>query len=399
MSKKAKPYKTSIEWDICEKDPLVMQYKNVIIKHEKMETTMRGVMTVLSGKIDPGVVLLVGATGVGKSTLIDTLKRKLLESTKQVAKGRSATNPIVWTRARPPEKGKFDWRGYLSGALIQAGDVLPHRKVVSPATLPLFDDLPEQIALDGNSLSALRQALESCLRHRKTRFLVIDEAQYLLFIRDNHLAHQLETIKSLAEEAGVVIILVGTYQLLEVQNQSAQLVRRSQVITFSRYYDDEEGDVRDFAEAAFNLYDKIPINKKLDVETSIRFLYKQSSGCVGILKDWFTATLSACIRENQEFNLAQLKATARANKDLLTILREAMDGEKRSRDMSDDEYEVAVLKLKAELGVANPSGRADKRENAAAGAQNKKTNKTMKSNRVGKRLPKRDPVGDIHASA
>jgi energy-coupling factor transporter ATP-binding protein EcfA2 len=398
MRKATKTYKTPVKWDICDKHPLVVQYKEVIIKHAKMETTMHRVMTVLSGKTDPGVVLLVGATGVGKSTLIDTLERKLMESTKHIAEGRSATNPIVWTRARPPEKGKFGWRDYLTRALIQAGDVLTNRKVVSPATLPLFDDLPEQVALDGNSLSALRQALENCLRYRKTRFLVIDEAQYLLLIHDNHLAQQLETIKSLAEEAGVVIILVGTYRLLEVQNQSAQLVRRSQVIAFSRYHDDEEEDVRDFAEAAFNLYDKIPIKKKLEVEKTVRFLYKQSCGCVGILKDWFTSTLSACIRENQEFNLAQLKAAARANKDLLTIHREAMDGESGFRDMSDDEFEVELLKLKQKYGVGSPSARAGKQSNATTGAQNNKSYRAVKSNRVGKRHPKRDPVGDIYAA-
>jgi hypothetical protein len=388
MNKSAKAVASARPWDFSNIDPVAAEFKAVLINHPKMKSTMNAVMTALAGKMDPGVVLLVGSTGVGKSTLVDALERTLLKSVQVDANGLSATKPIVWTRATPPQNGKFDWRDYINRALKQAGDVLPNRKVVSPATLPLFDHLPNPVTLDGNSLAALRQALENCLRYRQTRYLVIDEAQYLLFIHDNLLAQQLETLKSLAEEAGVVIILVGTYRLLEVQNQSAQLVRRSQVIAFSRYRDDVESEVKEFANAVSTLYDRIPIKKNLDFAKHIRFIYKQSCGCVGVLKDWFTATLIAGIRENKLFDLALLQSTARANQDILTMHKEAMEGEARFSDITDEEFEDALAAFKHNLLRNDDPVQTE--------PPSEKRGKHTRS-RVGKRLPKRDPVGDLHA--
>lgn len=399
MSRSKNTGQMAVEWDFGKGHPLVTQFNALIINHAKMQSTMREMMNVLAGKTDPGVVLLVGATGVGKSTLIDKLQSKLFGSTFESAVGPCATNPLVWTRSIPPQGSKFDWRDYITRALKQAGDVLTNRKVASPATLPLFDEMPVPVGLEGNSLSALRQALENCLRYRKTRYLVIDEAQYLLFIHDNLLAQQLETIKSLAEEARVVIILVGTYRLLEVQNQSAQLVRRSQVVAFSRYSDDDEEDVKNFAQAAANLYQLIPIQKNLDVKTSIRYLYIQSCGCVGILKNWFAATLATGIREKKEFNLALLKAVARANQDVLTMHREALEGESRFRDMSDDDFEIALTKLKAQYRASGTSKSLWEGAKSEASSRGKKGQANRAGKRVGIRKPTRDPVGDIHALA
>jgi hypothetical protein len=202
------------------------------------------------------------------------------------------------------------------------------------------------------------------------------------------LAQQLETLKSLAEEAGVVIILVGTYRLLEVQNQSAQLVRRSQVIAFSRYRDDVESEVKEFANAVSTLYDRIPIKKNLDFTKHIRFIYKQSCGCVGVLKDWFTATLIAGIRENKLFDLALLQSTARANQDILTMHKEAMEGEARFSDITDEEFEDALAAFKHNLLRNDDPVQTE--------PPSEKRGKHTRS-RVGKRLPKRDPVGDLHA--
>jgi energy-coupling factor transporter ATP-binding protein EcfA2 len=388
MKKSPKAVASARPWDFKNIDPVAAKFKAVIINHPKMKSTMNAVTTALASKTDPGVLLLVGSTGVGKSTLVDSLQRELLKSVPVNGDGLSAYKPIVWTRATPPQNGKFDWRDYISRALKQAGDVLMNRKVVSPETLPLFDDLPGQIALDGNGVNAMRRGLESCLRHRHTRYLVIDEAQYLLFIHDNLLTQQLETLKSLAEEAGVVIILVGTYRLLEVQNQSAQLVRRSQVIAFSRYRDDVEAEVREFANAVSTLYTHIPIKKNLDFAKHIRFIYKQSCGCVGVLKDWFTATLIAGIRENKPFDLALLQSTARANQDILTLHKEAMEGEAQFSDMTDEEFDDALAAMKHNFVRVGGAACAD----APAETRGK-----PKRGRVGKRLPKRDPVGDQHA--
>ena len=66
-----------------------------------------------------------------------------------------------------------------------------------------------------NSLGKLKRASERTMHNRKLRVLVIDEAN-LMFMSTQQICQQFERIKSLSLRSRATIVLVGTYNLLQI---------------------------------------------------------------------------------------------------------------------------------------------------------------------------------------
>lgn len=87
---------------------------------------------------------------------------------------------------------------------------------------------------------------------------MIDEAQHILLASNRQrLECQFESLKSLAAETGTTILLVGTYRLLEILDQSAQLTRRCQVVNFPRYDMRQKADRNMFIKILSHLSEKL----------------------------------------------------------------------------------------------------------------------------------------------
>ncbi len=92
---------------------------------------------------------------------------------------------------------------------------------------------------------------------------------------------QFETLKSLAIETNVTIILIGTYKLLDIRDQSGQLVRRSDMIHLPRYDLRVREDQQNFVQVLkkFEGYFDLASPPVL-VKDSNRYFIK-TIGCVG----------------------------------------------------------------------------------------------------------------------
>ncbi|SPB14770.1 ATPase AAA [Caballeronia novacaledonica] len=165
-----------------------------------------------------GIVLVCGPEGAGKTTLI----KRMVETTLQ--RGLSQTNakagviPAVYVLAPVSGGDGFSWKLFYHRILAQLGDKLgAHPR-----------------ATNGYSLAALRTAIERCLRERQVRFLIIDEAENIVRqTRNKHqLALQFDALKSLVNQCGTQLVLVGTDDVRQLVSHSAQLARRTHVIQF-----------------------------------------------------------------------------------------------------------------------------------------------------------------------
>ncbi len=111
-----------------------------------------------------------------------------------------------------------------------------------------------------STTDALRRSMEEYLRLRKTKFLIIDEAHHLFLTGNKQkLECQFESLKSLTIETGVTILLVGTYRLLDILDQSGQLTRRSQVVNFPRYDMRKSEDLKNFRKVLGYLEQKLTV--------------------------------------------------------------------------------------------------------------------------------------------
>src|SRR5258708_29894399 len=109
---------------------------------------------------------------------------------------------------------------------------------------------------------------------------------------------QLNWIKSMAIETGVLHVLIGTYDLLPFCNLDGQMARRGSEFHFARYHMEDENDCQAFRNAFSSLLKQIPL--QVDHDTLIQrwwYFFEGSIGCIGTLKQWLVRSLYRALRE------------------------------------------------------------------------------------------------------
>lgn len=209
---------------------------------------------------------------------------------------------------------------------------------------------------------------------------MIDEAQHIIMAaKGGRLREQFEAIKSLSINTQATIVLIGTYDLLTILEQGAQLGRRSRVVPFHRYMDDINEDVGAFQSALYTFQQHMPFEIVPDLVSHAKEFYLKTAGCIGILKDWLNMVVENGLKDglktvDREYaNKLSLK-----NLTIKTVFEEAITGENKLADVDIGELESYVRDLSKSRRIITSSS---ERTPAKAGR------------RPGKRKPLRDPVG------
>lgn len=364
----------------------VDEFSKRMINHEALSRAYNKARAALSCSGGPRVVMIAGPTGVGKTTLAQALRRHAMERYAREMAADPGCVPVIYGNAVPPNGASFSWKDFYIRLLERHGDVLTNRKLLVPRQSEIFPELPAPSPLERSVTDALRRAVENCMRLRKTRVLIIDEAHHLLMVNDpRRLEFQFEALKSLTIETDAIIVLLGTYRLLDIRDQSGQLVRRSEIIHFPRYDIRIQQDIEAFASVLDTFQSQLPLKRTPNLLADAEYFYLKSGGCVGILKDWLTRCLEQALLDGRKtIDRDFADRFALSNKSVTTIIEEAMNGEEKLTDVEIEKVEKLLKEgACAESGAAKPSP-----------AQNL----GKRGRRVGERLPVRDPVGGVHVA-
>src|SRR6266567_2483417 len=152
--------------------------------------------------------------------------------------------PLLVLEARIPDGGTFNRSDYYRTALVQLGEpfygetrVIDIHEGQTWETKTRTRGRAAQFSDSGQ----LRHALEDAVVRHGVRAIIIDEAQHLMKVASGaKLLDQLEWLKSMSNTMGVVHVLVGTYDLLDLRNLSSQAARRGHDIHFPRYQFQQE---------------------------------------------------------------------------------------------------------------------------------------------------------------
>src|SRR5690625_2860224 len=207
--------------------------------------------------------------------------------------------------------------------------------------------------LNANTAPELRRSIESAFFNRKTKALLIDEAQHFFKINSEKRGsseqnqRKFNSIKSLAIMSITKIVLFGTYDLNAVFNLDGQLSRRVKEIHFPRYDYTNANDRKSFQALLLTFQKLLPVEKEPDLRKYSEYIYENSIGCAGILKNWLQRCLSDALeKEEMTITYQNLKRNALQTKKLLTLANEAITGEYY---FSDNKKDKKSFKLCLEL--------------------------------------------------
>lgn len=344
-----------------------------IVAHPRLVEIDREVKHAIRYATQGRLILVFGPTGVGKTTLRRGLERALTGELQAELVQDQGRMPLVSVEAVAPEQGNFDWHDFYQRALGSLAEPLIDHKVVD-ATL-----LDGQLIRQAKpNLRTLRQALEQGLHHRRPTAFLIDDAHHLQKIAGSRrLQDQMDAIKSLANRSEIVLVLIGTYELLNLTNLNDQLSHRSYHVTFSRYQPDRAEDVRAFKTVLKTFQQHLPLPDVPDLAPRWDYFYEYSAGCVGILKLWLNNSLAAALEQQPQILTDRLLQQCAISPDrLLNIAREIREGERKWTELAEKQGQV-----RAALGLAPASVET---EPDPPGRQKR---------RVGERRPVRDAVG------
>ena len=355
-------------------------FESFTVAHPKLREVYEVLMRTIAEPAGASFIFVYGASGVGKTTLLRRVERKLIEQALPQLEQDRGRIPVVGIEAVAPESRSFNWKDYYTRALIALEEPLIDHKF-NYGVRGIYRDTLGQIVIESKVVApALRRALESTLLHRHPDIFFIDEGQHLGKMASGHkLQDQLDCLKSLANMTGILHCLLGTYELLTFRNLSGQLSRRSVDIHFPRYQIDNSEDVQAFKSVLLTFQCQMPLHELPDLIPHWEYFYERTLGCIGILKNWLTRALKDALdEESPTVTLKHLKRRAWSVAQCQRMLKEIQEGERQLTESDSD-----IQNLRTALGLDGGSSYVETSSRPTS----------RKGKKVGKRNPKRDSIG------
>lgn len=296
------------------------------IKHTRVGQMMDELQTLMYPQSPDDMMLVCGPAGVGKTTLARYVVDELVKSQRASMDENAGLIPAIYVQAPASGEKEFSWRLFFSRilSLLDGGLPMPkHQYGIDPST----NRLVRPSGLNGNNLAALRTSVEAALRERGTQYIVVDEAAHIFHKHNSDdLKRELDTLKSLFNESGTQIAVIGSYDLYQLMSLSGQLARRTHVLHFDRYRQDNEADIRAFHACVQKFQNALPELWGQKLLAHSESLHENTLGCIGILSDVLRRAARFMLAGNG-WSVQDLQRAFLTDAQHKRILSEILDGE------------------------------------------------------------------------
>lgn len=341
-------------------DRLVYFKEGAVVDHPALTAQLQQLLILTAYPTSRNLVLVIGPTGVGKSTLLKRLSAKIAS---------------IYLELESPEKGAFKFSVMHRSALIAMNAALVDR--TRPIVVREVDGIRVPTLLVEREVAALRgDGLKTRfydeLEKRRVRALILDEAKALFKIgrprneddRLQRLADQGDLVKGMANATKSTVVLGGAYDFFDLSITSGQNARRTVTVHLKPYENTLEG-INGFATAIAGLLCHLPGRHIIDPAQAATELFLQGLACVGTAAGILTEALRESIVTGKPLDIAMVRKyyyPASALKKMRCEMEEGMKRvdalvalEELAAAEQSDSSDTAFGAVKAEADGARPA--------------------------------------------
>lgn len=309
-------------------------FKTVKVRHPRLVEMEQFLLRAISGHRSYTLLDLYGASGVGKSTIMEHVAHLV-----RYASPTPTVFPVVIVQASPEDIGfsaRLDYYQQILAQLQQHPAIRDRTK-----NLPLYIN-PGKKSSDPAEWLEMRNAVEYVLALLQVKVVFVDEAQHLLAADPrSRPTSQLDWLKTLANRTNVLHVLIGNFDLYDCCHLNGQAVRRMRDQHFPRYHLDNQKECEEFVGILKSLLECVPLTVDIpEFLTRWRWFGEWSVGCVGVLGDWIVETVDAL------WSAGETVLTTEA------LTKHALQPDQRARlemEARTGEHRVARAKAQSEL--------------------------------------------------
>jgi len=272
-------------------------FNQLNISHLNVNIALQNVVDCIRRNNNTRFIFLIGMTGAGKTSLA---KNALADAfTELWGDGGGTEKPYIYIAIENNDKHNFAWKN-LFGSIMEKGSAVPTEYLRETS------EAGGVIRYANNSrltLSALRKAIERMAEERSLKVIIFDEAYY--FLKFDNL-DVMNTAKSFAEQIGVKLIFIGSYELLELSTLYATQIRRTEVVPFFRYDTNNESEMEEFKIVVEKFASNWPCKSIPNFLAAVNDLADSSMGGVGQLAVILSNFLGYQLRAKSEMWTADM---------------------------------------------------------------------------------------------
>ena len=334
MENKEKPFDRA-QYSKMTKEERLKSFKRTIA-HPYLGEADKKLREAISETGGASLINVYGPARVGKTTLKNHVIRSIVLGAFPLLDQDRERIPVLSMVPRPPLSGPFSWRDFFQVGLVAFDEPLVEHKIIydtdddeEKMIFPNVDKVPTKRKPPEGTKDALRASFVTTAKRRRPVAIFVDEAQHIGKISGAQLQNQLDCIKSLAEEIGIPIVLIGTYELIPLLKLSAQLIGRSLDIHFPRYRSSEK-ELSQFQNVLRTFQGTLPFTKETDILLNHwEFCYQRSIGCVGNLRMMLVRAVRAALwMDAKALTWKHIKTYAFTEAESYEMMLEAYEGEK-----------------------------------------------------------------------
>jgi hypothetical protein len=360
-------------------------FKGKLVAHRSIVSAHAALLSTLNYPIDGQIVMVIGAPGVGKTTVRKAMVRDITADFLARPNPNPGHIPVAGIELEAFQGGVFKWKQTRQMVLKALYEPLVDQKVTYSTQR---QDRHNRVDISTRlSADDLGEILVEVLLNRQPRALWFDEGQHLIKVSGARgLLDQLDVIKSLANRAEVTPVLFGTYEMNALLGLSPQLDRRIRRIHIPRYKASQPDDVLEFQRVllGFQKYLPFPVEPRLVEDWA--YFFEGSLGCIGILKDWLCQASGIAFERGEPTLTRELCEAWMQDRDVLVdMLHQVAMGETQF------EKKHSQIELRMLLGLPY-----DDVEPQLSSSQ---TTTSPRRRKPGIRNPIRDQVGDYARSS